>query len=575
MFHPQLEERFNNPMSAFRSSPRTLRVLQAGAILAAIGTGYAVRDIKPVDAQGAASTVPPVQKAPVVESAATQDARATQTAFRQVSDAVEKAVVTIETQGARSAPTSGQRSPFPGVPGGPGGGSPQDFQEFFKRFQKEFGFGEQSYQPNSWTGRVMREKAEVAWQKVQSRRGGGLGSGMIYRSDGLILTNAHVVRGANTVKVTLSDGREFKKAEVLGRDERTDIAVVKIPATNLPVVKLGDSKEVNVGDWAIAVGNPFGLDHTLTVGVISAKGREIDLARNGDTRTDYLQTDASINPGNSGGPLLNINGLVIGVNNAIYSESGGNQGIGFAIPVNTARFVADQLAKNGKVRRGYLGVSISSAEDKGAAFGLDPNLKGVLVEKVENPNTPGGKAGLKAGDVITKFNGETVTKPNELQRLVGSSEVGSQATMTVVRGDQTLTLRATLEELPDTIGGNTPDEAPGAPDSQNNPAAGGTSLAIPGLKARNLSPAVARALGIKTTQGVGITDVNEDSPAGEAGLQRGDVVLKVGQKTVNNVDELQSEIQRILKPQTGDEKKVALQIERNGQRSFVIVTLGE
>ena len=568
-------------MSAFRSSPRTLRVLQAGAILAAIGTGYAVRDLN-VSAQEGTTTVPPAQKAPVVQTPATRDATATQTAFVEVSNAVEPAVVTIETQGARVPSSARGRSPFgapggpggQGAPGGQGGNSQQDFQEFFKRFQKEFGFGEQSYQPNSWTGRVMREKALTAFQQVQSRRGGGLGSGMIYRADGLILTNAHVVRGADTVKVTLSDGRIFPKAKVLGVDERTDIAVVKIDATNLPTVKLGDSSKVEVGNWAIAVGNPFGLDHTLTVGVISAKGREIDLAKNNDTRTDYLQTDASINPGNSGGPLLDINGLVIGINNAIYSESGGNQGIGFAIPINTARFVADQLAKTGKVRRGYLGVSISNAEDKGAAFGLDPKLKGVLVETITDPNTPGAKAGLKAGDVITKFNGQPVTKSNELQRLVGSSTVGSEITLTVVRGTQTLELKAKLEELPDAkAGGDENGDTPNAPD-QNNPATGGTSLAIPGLKARNLTPEVARALKIKPTQGVVITSVDDNSPADDAGLQRGDVVTKVGQKTVNTIDELQAEVQRILKLQTGDEKKVALRVERNGQQSFVIVTLG-
>lgn len=556
-------------MSVFRSSPRTLRVLQAGAILAAIGTGYAVRDVK-VDAQGAA-TVPPPQETPVIATPATRDAAATQNAFVQVSNAVEPAVVTIETAGARPTKTSTTpRSPFgPGAPGS--GNSQQDFQEFFKRFQREFGFGEQSYQPNSWQGRVMREQAMDRFREIQSNRGGGLGSGMIYRADGLILTNAHVVRGADTVKVTLSDGREFKKAKVLGVDERTDIAVVKVDANNLPVVKLGDSSKVRVGDWAIAVGNPFGLDHTLTVGVISAKGREIDLAKNGETRTDYLQTDASINPGNSGGPLLNINGLVIGINNAIYSESGGNQGIGFAIPVNTARFVADQLAKGGKVRRGYLGVSIRNAEDIAAAYGLPADTKGVLVDSIADPNTPGARAGLKAGDVITKFNGTPVTKSTELQRLVGSSPVGSQVTLTVLRDGGTVQLKATLEELPDLKSANTPNEAPNS--GQSNPSAGGTSLAIPGLKARELTPEVARALNIKPTKGIVITNVEEDSPASDAGLRRGDVVLKVGQKSVNTIAQMQAEIKRILQLQTGDDKQVALRISRNGEDATVFVTV--
>ena len=555
-------------------SPRTLRILQAGAILAAVGTGYAVRDIKTVDAQ-TTTTVPPVQKQPVVQTAATRDAAATQNAFVDVANAVQPAVVTIETLGARVATPTRGGAPSPFGQGAPGpGGSEEQFREFFKQFQKQFGFGEQSFHENSWQGRVMLEKAQVAWQEVQARRGGGLGSGMIYRKDGLILTNAHVVQDAKTVTVTLSDGRKFKDAEVLGRDVRTDIAVVKIKATDLPVVQLGDSDEVKVGNWAIAVGNPFGLDHTLTVGVISAKSREIDLAKNGETRTDYLQTDASINPGNSGGPLLDIYGRVIGINNAIYSESGGNQGIGFAIPVNTARNIADQLSKNGKVRRGYLGVSIRNAQDVSAGFGLDPNLKGVLVESIANPNTPGAKAGLKAGDVITKFNGEPVSKSTELQRAVGNSPVGSAVTVTVIRDGKPVQLKAVLEELPDvTNAQDQQDDAP-APDKAG-PTRGGMALPIPGLKARNLSPAVAQALKIKPTKGVVISEVADDSPAIDAGLQVGDVVTKVGQKPVNTVAEMTAEITRILGTQTGDEKQVAIRISRDGQETYLIVTLGQ
>ena len=355
-------------MATQSKTPRTRRVMQAGAILVALGAGYAIHGVS-VNAQNGGTTTPPTQKEPVVATPATRDAAATQNAFVDVAQAVQPAVVTIVTAGARPTRTSGgggnggtRRFPSPfGGNSAPNGGNDSgpnsqqegadDFQQFFKRFQRDFGLQGQSYQPNSFAGRVLRQRALIAYRQVQEG-GGGLGSGMIYRADGLILTNAHVVRGANTVAVTLSDGRKFDKAKVLGRDERTDIAVVKIDAQNLPTVKLGDSDETRVGDWAIAVGNPFGLDHTLTVGVISARARELSLAMNQDTRTDYLQTDASINPGNSGGPLLDIYGRVIGVNNAIYSESGGNQGIGFAIPVNTARLVADQLASGGRVGRG-------------------------------------------------------------------------------------------------------------------------------------------------------------------------------------------------------------------------------
>ena len=566
-------------MSAIKS-PRTLRILQAGAILAAVGTGYAVRDIKTVDAQGAV-TAPPVQKQPVVQTPATRDAATTQNAFVDVANAVQPAVVTIETIGARAAtppPTNRRGAPSPFGQGAPGGGGTEEqFREFFKQFGNQFGFDEQNFQENSWHGRVMREKALVAWQEIQNRggRGGGLGSGMIYRADGLILTNAHVVQDAKTVTVTLSDGQKFKDAKVLGRDVRTDIAVVKIDAkngTSFPTVQLGDSDEVKVGNWAIAVGNPFGLDHTLTVGVISAKSREIDLAKNGDSRTDYLQTDASINPGNSGGPLLDIYGRVIGINNAIYSESGGNQGIGFAIPVNIARNVADQLAKTGKVSRGYLGVSIKNAEDVSAAFGLDPNLKGVLVESITDPNTPGAKAGLQPGDVITKFNGQNVTKSTELQRAVGNSPVGSAVTITVIRDGNPIQLKATLEELPDTPAAQRPDVAPDA--GKGGQTRGGIAVPIPGVKARDLSAAVANALKIKTTKGVVISEVGEDSPATESDLRVGDVITKVGQKSVNTVAEMNAEITRILGVQKGAEKQVALRIERNGQSSFLIVVLG-
>ncbi len=566
-------------MSAFKS-PRTLRILQAGAILAAVGTGYAVRDIKTVDAQGTVPAPAPVTEKPV-ETPATRDAAATQNAFVDVAKSVEPAVVTIETLGARVSNTSkapGAPSPFGGgAPGGNGGGgSDQQFRDFFKQFQKQFGFGQdQSFQENSWQGRVLREKAEVAFKQVQSRRGGGLGSGMIYDSNGLILTNAHVVKGADTVTVTLSDGRKFPKARVVGRDERTDIAVVKIDATNLPTVKLGDSDKVRSGEWAIAVGNPFGLDHTLTVGVISAINRNGNQLRLGgeDTRTDYLQTDASINPGNSGGPLLDIYGRVIGINNAIYSESGGNQGIGFAIPINTARFVSEQLAKNGKVRRGYLGVSIQNAKDVSAAFGLAPNTEGVLVAAITDPNTPGAKAGLKAGDVIIEFNGQKVTESGELQKAVGNSPVGSQVTLTVLRDGKPVQLKATLEELPDAKSAPSEDAAPDNGAGDNSVLQGGTALPIPGLKARDLNPAVARALKIKPTTGIAISEVADDSPAADAGLQAGDVVTKVGQKPVKTVAEMTAEIKRILGTQTGDSKQVALRVERDGVANFVIITL--
>ncbi len=571
-------------MSNFTTNRRARRALQAGAVVAAIGGGYALRDMNVVAQGGAATTTPPAQKAPVVETAATRDAASMQGAFADVAAAVEPAVVTITNAGSRTATVSTAPGRAPRLrPFGQGQGQDQnspdadpfnggDLQQFFKQFQRQFGFNQQSFNADNWQGRVLREKwndarAQFVQEREGGRSGGGLGSGMIYRADGLILTNAHVVKGATTVSVTLSDGRTIK-GKVLGRDERTDIAVVKIDATNLPTVKLGDSDEPRVGDWAIAVGNPFGLDHTLTVGVISAKNRNPNQVRLGaDSRTDYLQTDASINPGNSGGPLLDIYGRVIGINNAIYSESGGNQGIGFAIPVNTARFVADRIVKDGRVRRSYLGVSISDVSDFAAAFGLDPKTKGVLIRDVTNPDTPGAKAGLQAGDVVTAFNGKSVTTSNELQTLVGNSPVGSTATLTVLRKDKTIDLTATLEELQDEKPeGTTPNVAPA-------PAATGQDSVIPGLKLSNLTPQVARALGIKATKGVAVTNVVNDSPADLAGLQRGDIIERVGTTPVSGVSDFGTSVTSILNRQTGEGKKVALYVNRGGQSNLVIISL--
>ncbi len=582
-----------NHKPAPRSVPnrRARRALQAGAIVAAIGGGYALHDVNVAAQGGGETTAPPTQKAPVVQTAATRDAASTQGAFAEVSEAVEPAVVTITNAGSRDASAQGQgRTPGGRAPrlrpfgqgqNAPDGGADPfnggDLQQFFKQFQRQFGFNDQSFNADNWQGRVLRDKwAQAKAQFVQDERGGrggrsggGLGSGMIYRSDGLIITNAHVVRGANTVAVTLSDGRRFEKAKVLGRDELTDIAVVKVDATGLPTVKLGDSDKTRSGDWAIAVGNPFGLDHTLTVGVISATKRNSNQVRLGeDSRTDYLQTDASINPGNSGGPLLDIFGRVIGVNNAIYSESGGNQGIGFAIPVNTARFVADRIVKEGKVRRSYLGVKISNVEELAAAFGLDPKLKGVLIQEITDPKAPGARAGLQPGDVVTQFNGKAVTTSGELQTLVGNSEVGSTATLTVVRDGRTLNLTAKLDELKN----EAPDKAI-APDAPAPDATRGQTSVIPGLKLRNLTPEVARALGIQAVKGVAVTDVTPDSPADDAGLQRGDVIERVASTAVSGVSDFGTAVGSILGRQTEAAKKVALYINREGQRSYVVVTI--
>lgn len=550
----------------------TRGALIAGGVLTTLGTGYTIGT--QVNAQQGATGTPTVST-PVVNTPATRDAALMQDAFGSVAKAAEPAVVTITTGQKITTASTNRRSPFPRQrPFGNGGGNEQfgggngngngadPFEEFLKRF-KDFGLT-----PNS----AQQEKMRDLWKEMQYRQT-GLGSGMIYRQDGLILTNAHVVRGADTVTVKLNDGREFPKAKVLGIDERTDVAVVKIDAANLPIVKFSDSNNVKVGDWAIAVGNPFGLEHTVTVGIISAKAREMpDFNRRNPG--EYLQTDASINPGNSGGPLLDIYGRVIGVNNAIYSESGGNIGIGFAIPINTARDIADQLVKGGKIRRGYLGVSIDTlTEEDAKGMGLPAGTKGVRIAEV-SPDTPGGRAGLEVGDVVLSFNGQTVTKSTELQRAVQAAPVNSTAELNVLRGNKTVTLKAKLDELKDEAikdDANTPEE-----EAPVNPKAGGTAMKDLGVSVKPLTPALAKQLGTDLKSGVVITDVTEGSAAANSGLQDGDIIVRVGINPVNNAAELQTAVSGLLANQAGEDKKVTLYVnttDQTGKRRNVFVTL--
>jgi serine protease Do len=313
-----------------------------------------------------------------------------------------------------------------------------------KQFKAEYGFT-----PNQAQRQKLRAKWEAEQkselQEVQERRSGGLGSGLIFRPDGYIMTNAHVVSGARTVSVKMSDEREFENAQVIGVDERTDVAVVKVNATGLPFVQLGDSGQVQVGDWAIAIGNPYGLEHTMTVGVISAKAREMPYNRR-ESNVGYLQTDASINPGNSGGPLCDINGRVIGINNSIYSESGGNVGIGFAIPINTAKIIAEQLVNSGKVTRSYLGVTIATLNNEVATeFKVDPALRGVLITEI-GPNTPAQNAGLRKGDIVQGVNGQNVTKSGELSRAIELMPVGSTTQLQVLRDGKKATISVRVDE---------------------------------------------------------------------------------------------------------------------------------
>lgn len=537
----------NRNRNKFRAM--TTAGLSVAVVTAGIG-GYALQKRAGADLGSPAPVAAPA------ESQAIRDAAAMQTAFAQVAKSTEPAVVTITT--TAPAPRMVRRS-LPGQPGGnpfggnPFGGGQDPFEEFFRQGRP--------LRPNSASPDQVR--GQDMFHPIQERAS-GLGSGFIYDKDGLIITNAHVVRGAKTVDVKLQDGRTFKNAKVLGIDTRSDIAVVKIEGTNLPTVTLGDSSKLNVGDWAIAVGNPYGLSNTMTVGVVSALSREVPI----DARTpgDYIQTDASINPGNSGGPLLDIYGRVIGVNNSIWSPTGSNVGIGFAIPVNTARQVADTLVKDGRVRRAYLGVGIGEIGPNASAFGLPAGTTGLVVSSIES-NSPAAKAGLQPGDVIQKINGEAVVRPADLQRIVSNSPIGKPVALSVLRGGQTLTISPTLAESKDSEATSRPAQ----PSEEGPDSAGAGKL---GVQIGPITPEIAQQARIPSSvKGVFVGGVQPGSPAAEAGLQPGDVISRVGQTTVNTPEELRDALKRLLDAQTDSEKKVALFVIRGGEGNYVVATI--
>ena len=560
----------------------------SAAALAAMGVGYVVRDAA-AQGQVARAGVARVYTAaePAVTGPAVQSAVAMQTAFAEVARVAEPAVVTITTEARAGSRRAGGPPSMRRVPPGQNPFGDQDpfgeFEEFFRRFRERGGGGGGGgpLQPNSFRTPQQYDDGLRMTQGIPAPSPGspfqtvGVGSGFIYDASGLIITNAHVVAGADKVNVKLLDGREFKDAKVLGSDTRTDIAVVKIPAGNLPTVRFGDASKVNVGDWAIAVGNPFGLANTMTVGVISAKGREM---RGGNAYDpgDFLQTDASINPGNSGGPLLDIYGRVIGVNNSIYSRNGGNVGIGFAIPVNVAREVADVLTREGRVRRARIGVGIDEAEGQAAAFGLPAGTKGVLVQSVEEGG-PSARAGIQVGDVITAFNGEPVTRSAELQRLVSRSPFGKVATITVLRQGKTLTLNITPVELQEEGGGAAGRRpSPAQPDGEK-PQQEGKATPL-GFRLGAVTPSLAQQFNLPAgASGALVLGVTENSAAARAGMQAGDLIRRVGQKTVTTPDEVTAAVRDILASQPGgsDGKSVALYVTRGSESQYVIVTVTE
>jgi len=411
--------------------------------------------------------------------------------FVQLAKKLAPVVVNISaTQAVKREQRSGQQpSPF-------GGDDP--FNDFWRRF-----FGDQF--PGA----------------PQAGPQAALGSGFIIDQKGLVLTNNHVVENAEKITVKFSDDREFS-GKVVGRDPKTDIAVVQISdgKGNFPVAPLGDSRDLQVGEWVVAMGSPFGLDNTLTAGVVSAKGRRIGAG----PYDNFIQTDASINPGNSGGPLVNLRGEVVGINTAIFSRSGGNLGIGFATPIDLAKEILPELIKTGKVTRGWLGVSIQRVTPEIAeSLGIDQS-RGALVTTVME-NSPAAEAGVKTGDVIVEYNGNKITESDQLPILVARTEIGKTVKMTVLRDKKEIPINVKIAELKEQ------EVVASAPKEDKL-----------GLTVQNITPQLAESLGLKRANGVVITSVQPQSAAGDAGLRRGGVILEVNRKEIANTDTFEKQV---------------------------------
>jgi serine protease Do len=374
----------------------------------------------------------------------------------------------------------------------------------------------------------------------------GVGSGFIINPEGYIVTSHHVVDGASQIRVKLSDGREFQ-ARLVGRDSKTDVALLKIEAQGLPAISLGDSAALQVGEPVMAIGNPFGLEQTVTTGIVSATGRSIGAG----PYDDFIQTDASINPGNSGGPLVNARGQAIGINTAIFSQGGGSVGIGFAIPVNLAKSVVAQLAETGHVVRGWLGVTIQPLTAE-LAKGFDrADTAGVLVSSVSD-GSPAAKAGVKAGDIVVEYDGKKIARSGDLPRAVAETAVGRQVPLTVVRDGKPMTLTAKIEAM--------------EPSEPRPAALGDKARPALGIAVQPVTPALAERLGLPEKEGVLVQRVEDASPAAEAGVRPGDVIVEVNRQRVNTVDELKAAVEKRPKG-----KPVLLMVRRDGASLYLAV----
>ena len=428
---------------------------------------------------------------------------------------------------------------------GVSGPSGADIEQFFKNHPFPFRdfFGDELYK------RFKKDGGED-----RRSRPFGVGSGVIVSNDGYILTNSHVVKDADEIEVTLADKRTFA-AKVKGIDPESDIAVIKIDAKDLPVAKMGDSSKLRVGEIVVAVGNPFGLSHTVTSGIVSAQGRTnmgiLDYE-------DFIQTDAAINPGNSGGPLVNISGEVIGINTAIASRSGGYQGIGFSIPSNSAKLIMDDLIKDGKVRRGLLGVNIQSVDESLAkSFGRS-STDGALVSQVI-PGSPAEKAGVKAGDIIIKFNDQPVKDHSHLKNLVGKEKPDASGKLTVFRDKKTIDLNVKIAERTEkAIASAAPQQTPTAETSSEL-----------GIDIESVPSGAAESLGLKEGEGVRIKDMKSDGTGAKMGLRAGDVILEVDGKPVTDVSAFNAAV-----ADAKTNKVIRLKVQRNRAVLFMATNLG-
>ncbi|WP_455378839.1 DegQ family serine endoprotease [Petrachloros mirabilis] len=392
-------------------------------------------------------------------------------------------------------------------------------------------------------------------QPNRERKERGQGSGVIVDSNGLILTNNHVVNKADDIRVFLSDKREFK-GKLIGTDAKTDIAVVRIEATGLPTIPFADSDQLEVGEFVLAVGSPFGLTQSVTMGIVSAVGRaSMGIAE----YEDFIQTDAAINPGNSGGALVNVQGQLVGVNTAIFSQSGGNMGIGFAVPSNMARSIMDQLVKTGKVVRGWLGVAIQDLTPELAAqFGI-PNTKGVLVSDVMD-DSPAKKTGFERADVITEYDGKPMDSPMHLRNAVAATPIGRKVSIQVIRDKKPRTIDVTIVEQPKSFGQVGLEE--------NGESTAPTGV-LSDLDVRELNEELASRYGLKSTdRGVLVVRVKPGSTAEEMGVREGDIILEVNRKPVSSLKSYERAVASLDK-----DKSVLLLLKRKGQTIYLTLRL--